>query len=905
MDWLESDSDIPVTLISSVPSIVREFLQALAKDPSRAPRLREMLATNLMAIGLGGEALSRSLVDACHDAFPDITVRDLDAHRVPILTTSTPRARGETETIGRALDNAKVYILDDDFNPVLVGAVGELYVAGSGLGRGYIGRPDLTAESFLPNPFGDDRHARLYRTRDRCRFLNDGRIVYLGRADNQVKVRGHRIELGEIQHALNSHPDIEGSYVTTFADRGGQAAIVAYLASSKSVDVAETRTFLRQKLASYMVPQALVQIRSCRLPSGKVDRRALPAPALERPAPMAFEPAVGEIEIALAELWRQVLEIDDTPGAVDDFFSLGGQSLLAIELLNRVKETFGCRLRIGNFFQAPTIRALAALVTAATEQAHKREPSIAPATEAEDPEPDVCFMGPSQWPFWFAYRPEQFNVPVYIPIRGAERDLVPGIIDALPRAFPILAYKPRKLTPRLLRHRFDKVPLFDVDLSFSCDTIAQADALRQFMSDCKRDFTAGGTSPQLYAVLARVDENRSILALRYPHYHGDGDSNHLIERRVVAWLKGGRDGDAPASFMAAIREDHRWASIARVEQGKAFWTRLLEGAENTVVPRHWFSRDARKPRLLLDIDVERVERIRQRHGILLRSLYVAALSHAFGALLPAERMIIRHFVARQPERGAAASIYPRLFVEAYPVDLSMGEGRDAHIDRIKATTKQVLAAGDVALPLTMAGTLAAPGSKASRWKAAAAKVLGKAYGVLIGADELQSRLLVESTSGFVREPNQVDVYLNIVPEAPPLTSDTTLQTLLGELNGRYVRQCSGHLRETFSLDVFEDGRRHRSRSTRRFPKRSTAASAARLRNSCMTEHGWLPLLTPVFFPTLAAVFWVWELKRPIRKVRYRREIGPVDRRRRAGGSARSRNHELGETSAGRPPGTAT
>jgi amino acid adenylation domain-containing protein len=816
LDWIESDLAFPVTMISSVPSVVRELLPAVAKDTPRARRLRDLIGKHLLSVALGGEALTRSLVDALHAAFPGITVRDLyGPSEYSILTTSGPRAAGEVETIGRPLSNAKVYILDDNLEPVMVGAVGELYVTGSGLGRTYLRRPDLSAASFLPNPFGDGEHTRLYRTRDRCRFLDDGRIVYLGRTDNQVKVRGHRIELGEIEHVLNSHPDIEGSYPTIFTDKDGRSAIVAYLASSKPLDIGAIRDFLKRKLASYMVPQAFVQLRTLPLlPNGKVNRRALPAPAVERAASEAFESPAGDVEIALAELWHQVLEVDGAIGATDDFFFLGGQSLRAIDLLNRVRDSFGCRVTMGDFFETPTIRAMATLVSRGVgdKVPHGESPRAkAHPSDAEFPDPDRCFMGPSQWPFWFAYHPEQFNVPLYIPIQTeAQRELVPDIVEALPKAFPLLTYGPRKLAPQLVKQPYERVPLLRVDLSSHRDRIEQADALRQVMSNCKRDFSRAATSPQLYAVLARIDEERSILALRYPHYYGDGYSNQLIEQRVLAWIEGRHEEAlAPASFMSAIRTDEQRLSVPYVERSKNFWKDLLAGAENTIVPARWFSRQHRKPRVLLDLKREEIERFREQRGLLLRSLYLAALSYAFGELLPARSMVIRHFVAKEPESGAASSIYPRLFLEGYPVDLSTRADTTAHIAQIKATTKQVLKGGDVALPLAMAGALVPRAGNGPGWKEAVVKMMGRSYAFVAGANELQARLLVESMSGFLRARNQVDVYLNIVPQSPPLTRDCTLQGLISELDGRYTRQCSGHLLESFCLDVFDDGRRHR------------------------------------------------------------------------------------------------
>ena len=262
--------------------------------------------------------------------------------------------------IGRPLSNTQIHLLDQSMNPVPVGVTGELHIGGAGVGRGYVGRSDLTAEKFIPNPFSTEPGARLYKTGDLARYLPDGNIRFLGRRDEQVKVRGFRIEPGEIESTLKEHPAVADAAVLADEDQ----RLIAYVThnSRTAVSDEELRVFVRQRLPDYMVPSFFISLVELPLtPSGKVDRIALRAsvrPQLER-----VDERVGPrdaLEAELARIWEELLHVE--PDIRDNFFELGGHSLLVMSLLARVEQVTGKRLGVTAVFKAATIESLAALL---------------------------------------------------------------------------------------------------------------------------------------------------------------------------------------------------------------------------------------------------------------------------------------------------------------------------------------------------------------------------------------------------------------------------------------------------------------------------------------------------------------------------------------------------------------
>ncbi|KAB8320091.1 hybrid non-ribosomal peptide synthetase/type I polyketide synthase [Tolypothrix campylonemoides VB511288] len=276
------------------------------------------------------------------------------------VTNETSLAEGIL--IGRPIANTQIYILDSNLQPVPIGIPGELHIGGDGLARGYLNRPKLTLEKFIPNPFCTDGHSRLYKTGDLARYLPDGNIEYLGRIDNQVKIRGFRIELGEIEAVLSQHPSVHSVVVIARVDNPGTQRLVAYIVPQQHTapTISELRQFLKTKLPDYMVPSAIVFLEALPLtPNGKIDRRALPAPELDRELLDKFVAPRTRIEEMLAHIWASVLKVERV-GIHDNFFELGGDSILNIQTIARANQV-GIVLSPKQLFMHQTISELAAV----------------------------------------------------------------------------------------------------------------------------------------------------------------------------------------------------------------------------------------------------------------------------------------------------------------------------------------------------------------------------------------------------------------------------------------------------------------------------------------------------------------------------------------------------------------
>jgi hypothetical protein len=280
-------------------------------------------------------------------------------------TTHALTEVGEVMPIGRPIANTRTVILDSHLQPVPAGVPGELYIGGEGVVRGYLRRPDLTAERFVPDPYGARRGARMYRTGDLTRYRADGTVEYLGRLDHQVKVRGFRIELGEIELVLESHPDVVQAVVAARPDAQGSLVLVAFVVARAGARLAaaEVRSFVGARLPEYMVPGLVVELERLPLtPNGKVDRGALPevgpgsaAGGREYVAPRTT------IEEMMANLWGEVLRVERV-GVHDNFFELGGHSLLATLLISRMRAAFSIEVPLRSIFESPTVAGLAAVV---------------------------------------------------------------------------------------------------------------------------------------------------------------------------------------------------------------------------------------------------------------------------------------------------------------------------------------------------------------------------------------------------------------------------------------------------------------------------------------------------------------------------------------------------------------
>jgi amino acid adenylation domain-containing protein len=301
---------------------------------------------------------------------------------------------GATVPVGRGIANVRLYVLDGWMEPAPVGVRGELYIGGAGVGRGYLGRAGLTAERFVPDPYGGERGGRLYRTGDVVRRLGDGRVEYVGRVDGQVKVRGHRVELGEMEAALRGQAGVAQAAVAVQEWGGGGPRLVAYVVAEqgRSVKAGELRERLRERLPHYMVPSAFVLRESLPLmPSGKVDRRALPAPKHARDEDTSNYVAARDlIEVQLLRIWEELLGVSPL-GVKDNFFELGGHSLLAVQLVSRIHSLLGQDLPLTTLLAGATVEHIAGII--------RNQTSVEPAS------PLVKIQGGDSRPPFFCVHP--------------------------------------------------------------------------------------------------------------------------------------------------------------------------------------------------------------------------------------------------------------------------------------------------------------------------------------------------------------------------------------------------------------------------------------------------------------------------------------------------------------------
>jgi len=357
-----------ITTLHFVPSMLRAFLEAEGVEE----------CSSVKRVICSGEALPYELQERFFGRLGLAELHNLyGPTEAAVDVTWWPCERGSARKIvpiGRPVANTQMYVLDAGMNPVPVGIPGELYIGGAQVGRGYWGRPELTAEKFLPDPFVPG--GRLYRTGDLSRWLPDGAIEYLGRNDFQVKVRGLRIELGEIEAALSEHPTVGQAVVVSREETPGDVRLVAYLVprADASPSVADLRVSLKDRLPEYMVPSAFVILPSFPLnPSGKVDRKALPAPERMRSSlATQYEAPRTEVEAMIADVWKEVLRIEKV-GVHDNFFDLGGHSLLLVQVQARLEQHLKRKLAVVDLFQYPSIETLSRHLTSEEDVAPARE----------------------------------------------------------------------------------------------------------------------------------------------------------------------------------------------------------------------------------------------------------------------------------------------------------------------------------------------------------------------------------------------------------------------------------------------------------------------------------------------------------------------------------------------------
>ena len=622
-----------VTVLNQTPSAFRQLIRA---DEEESRRLA------LQWVVFGGEALDLAAlapwIERHGDAAPELInmygITETTVHVTWRRIVAADLERSGSSPIGAPIPDLQVHLLGRDLELLPVGIPGEIHVGGAGLARGYLGRPVLTAERFVPDPFSGKPGARLYRSGDLARRRPDGDVEYLGRIDGQVKIRGFRIEVGEIEAALNRHEGLRESVVMALPDVSGGRRLVAWVVPKEGeVETAELREHLKASLPDYMVPAAFVTLD--RLPltgNGKVDRRALPAPEAVAHAHQGVKLAPrSRTEQRLAEIWREVLRLDEV-GVHDNFFEAGGHSLLVAQLASRVRGAFGLDLPLRAIFEAPTLEGLAARLETLLPELGEAEPVATPIpTAPRDGSPfplsfsqerlwflDRLIPGSSLYNIWAALR---LQGDLDLPTFGAALNEVVRRHEILRTTFQPFGGEPRQVIAPEMR-----VPLELVDLRGLPAEAREAAALAHLRAASRRPFDLQ-TGPLLRVLLARVEDRDWRALFELHHIVSDGWSNDVLVREVAA-LYGAFLAGRPSPLPELTVQYADFAAWQR----EALQGDLLAGQVD-----YWRERLAGAPPLL-DLPADRPRPAMQRYqGRDLRQLFGQGLVSRLATLCRAEQ----------------------------------------------------------------------------------------------------------------------------------------------------------------------------------------------------------------------------------------------------------------------------
>jgi hypothetical protein len=561
-------------MINAVPSAMAELVRT------------DRLPDSVIVVNTGGEAVEGALARRVYQQSRAARVIDVYGPSEDTTYSTTSRIPRDVETpaVGRPILGTRAWVLDSELRVAPIGIPGAVYLAGDGLSRGYLGRPELTAERFIPDPHGEPG-ARLYRVGDLARTRADGELEYLGRIDNQVKVRGFRIELGEIEAALTALAAVEKAVVATHAFGPEDVRLVAWVvpAAGERLDVPALLAWVGERLPEYMVPSAVVELAELpMLPNGKVDRRALPAPSAREA--VAAEAPRTPLQELVAGLWAEVLG-GGRVGLQDDFFALGGYSLLAIRLLARLRAVTSVDLPLRALFAHPTVAALSAEVERGLRAPGAAAlPPIEPAAAG-----DEVPASAGQERLWFFHQLDSggsvLNVPQPLRLTG------PLQLGALARSITEIARRHASLRTTLvygdggLRQRIAppaEVPLPLADLGALPSAKKEAETLRVMGEEAREPFDLA-VGPLWRARLLRLGDEDHQLLLTFHHTISDGWSTDLFNRELAVLYPAYAARTAPTLPEPALQYgdfavwQRRWITPELLAPQLDYWRRQLAG----------------------------------------------------------------------------------------------------------------------------------------------------------------------------------------------------------------------------------------------------------------------------------------------------------------------------------------
>ncbi|NUT87299.1 amino acid adenylation domain-containing protein [Pseudomonas corrugata] len=503
------------------------------------------------------------------------------------IWSAISRVTDETGSIGRPIANTVLRVLDEGSRLCATGSPGELHIGGEGVARGYLNRADLTAQKFVPDPYGSAAGDRLYRTGDLVKWLPNGEIEFLGRIDHQVKVRGFRIELGEIEAQLVSYPDVRQGVVIVREDQPGEQQIVAYLLVGEqySADPAQLRQHLAQTLPGYMIPSHFVVLEQLPLtPNGKIDRKRLPAPCVTPPGDRHVLPGTA-MEKVVADIWQQVLKLENI-GITDNFFDLGGYSILATQVVSRLRKALNIDLTVRTLFEAPTI---AQLVECLGSESVRQAPPILPYSLPGRPQ--LLSFAQERLFFLNHFEPASaaYNIALALELSGELE------VAALHRSLDELIHRHDSLRttfalnedgkPQAQVHSEALGQLVYSDLRHHptprliAQTQANAEAQQLFSLE---------EGPLLRASLLQIADQRHLLLLTLHHIIGDGWSVAVLAREVMALYQAFTQGQpSPLPPLEIQYSDYafwqrEWQAPIEFDAQIAYWAQHLDQAPTTL-----------------------------------------------------------------------------------------------------------------------------------------------------------------------------------------------------------------------------------------------------------------------------------------------------------------------------------
>jgi amino acid adenylation domain-containing protein len=571
-----------ITIVTLPPTLLALL------EPVESPKLQTVIAA--------GEACTAEVVERWARG-----IRLLDAYGPTEATVCA--SIGECEAgshrnpaIGRPIANTRLYIIDGKLKPVPVGVQGELYISGVGLARGYCGRPDFTAERYIPHLFSQEEGARLYRTGDECRYLPNGALEFIGRRDEQVKVRGYRIELGEIEAVLNEHASVRQSVVVASEDERGGKRLLGFVVGESVATSAELKNYVRERLPEYMIPETILRLATMPLTAnGKIDRKRLPmAPLLIDPEGEGDPEEVGArtpVEEIVVGIFERVLRRDQV-GISDNFFELGGHSLLATQVVSQIRDIFGAEIGVRSLFENPTAKGLSQNIGAAIRAGDKVEAPPLGKTSKEGTLP----LSFAQQRLWFIDQLEPgnagYNISGPVWLKGQlNLEALERVINEIIRRHEVLRtrFVVVEDEPAQVVEKWEQLRLKVEDLTSLIRDEKEKEVRKVTREEAETRFDLN-RGPLLRVKVLKLEEDEHLVLFTMHHIVGDGWSLAILFREIGELYRAYSAGEEspldelPIQYADFAVWQREWLKGEVLETELEYWRKHLARMENLELP---------------------------------------------------------------------------------------------------------------------------------------------------------------------------------------------------------------------------------------------------------------------------------------------------------------------------------